>query len=316
MKKSTKTLIALAGIGAVGAHVSLETIARLSFNDLFIVDERYLQTDLFTILPTEDLQQKYLSQIDEQVDWYKDVPKENIKIKSYDGLNLDAALLKANDDHRYIILAHGFNTDRYILLKQAYEFFHRGFNVLLIDQRAYGKSEGKYTTFGFKEHLDLIQWIDYLVKADDEAKIGLYGVSMGAATVMMALGTKLDKHVVFAIEDSGYSDLKELFKVRIEKKFGIISPLAVAYLNRYVKATLGFDLSEVSPYKALENNDIPICIVHAKGDDVVPYSMAKELYHANHGKKVFYPLDTNVHAYACYEDDYFDNLETFYQRYI
>ena len=63
----------------------------------------------------------------------------------------------------------------------------RGRSALLVDQRSCGRSEGSVITFGINESRDLERWIDLVIKEiDPNAKIIITGVSMGAATVMMA----------------------------------------------------------------------------------------------------------------------------------
>lgn len=315
MKKSTKGFLSLVGVGALAAHASLKAISYQMFKKIFEVDDAYLQKDVVDFLPGAELKEKYLNQIDEQVAWFKQMPKKRMQVKSYDGILLDGILIQKNQDHLYMILVHGFNTDRYILLKQAFEFAKRGFNVLMIDQRAYGASDGQYTTFGFKEHLDLIQWIDLIIAQDNEARIGLYGVSMGASTVMMSLGTKLKPNVCFAIEDSGFSELKPQLKLSLQKEIKQGTGLVLNYLENLMKKELGFGFDDVRPIEALKNNEIPICFIHSKDDSIVPYEMASELYAANRGMKAFYPVKSSNHAYACYEDDYFEDLMTFVDKY-
>ena len=51
----------------------------------------------------------------------------------------------------------------------------------MIDQRAHGLSEGKTITFGIKERLDCLCWVEYLVERfGKETQILLTGISMGA----------------------------------------------------------------------------------------------------------------------------------------
>lgn len=316
MKTSTKSIISLLGLGAITAHYSIKAIGDQVFKKVFEVDKNYLQMDLVDFMPTKELKVKYMEQIHSQMAWFKKVNERFLNIKSYDGLLLDGVLISSNDNHKYMILVHGYNSDRYILLKQAYEFYFRGFNILLIDNRAYGKSEGKYTSFGFKEHIDLIQWIDKLVSIDDKAIIGLYGVSMGGATVVMTIGTKVDEHVKFVIEDSGFTNLHDELKCMLKKELSFAPELILNQVDNKLKETLGFSFDDIRPVDALKENEIPICFVHGKGDTIVPYDMALELYEANKGRKAFYPIDTTAHAYACYEDEYFDDLMTFINKYI
>lgn len=315
MKNKGLKIASLIGIGSIGAYASLSLVANEVFKKVFVVDDAYLDLDIDEFFKTEELKNKYLSQSDEHINWYKNSKKQNVNVKSYDGLILDGILFKTADNHQYMILVHGYNCDRYILLKQAYEFSKRGFNILLIDQRAYGKSEGEYTTFGFKEHLDLINWIEYISSIDEEARIGLYGVSMGAATVMLALGTKVNDKVRFAIEDSGYSNLRDEMSMMIQLEVKHGHKAILNSLNRTMINKLGYGLDDIRPVDALKENEIPICFVHAKNDPVVPYDMAKELYNANKGKKAFYPIDSDIHAYTCYNDEYFDDLMEFIDKY-
>lgn len=61
----------------------------------------------------------------------------------------------------------------------------KNYNVLLINLRGHGKSEGNYVDFGVKSRFDILKWLDYININYNSPKIGLYGVSMGASSVMM-----------------------------------------------------------------------------------------------------------------------------------
>ncbi len=62
-----------------------------------------------------------------------------------------------------------------------------GHNVLMIEERAHLESEGHTITFGIKERYDALDWIRYaLQRFGEDTRIILVGISMGAATVLMA----------------------------------------------------------------------------------------------------------------------------------
>ena len=86
-----------------------------------------------------------------------------------------------------------------------------GMNVVLPDLRGHGKSEGTYVGYGYHDRLDLIIWIDRVLGIDPDAVIILHGISMGAATVMMATGEKLPSNIKACIEDAGFSTALEEF---------------------------------------------------------------------------------------------------------
>lgn len=70
----------------------------------------------------------------------------------------------------------------------AKQYYKAGFNILMPDLRGHGDSEGQYTTMGYYESVDVIDWIKEIIKKDPDALIVLHGISMGAATVMLTTG--------------------------------------------------------------------------------------------------------------------------------
>ena len=181
----------------------------------------------------------------------------------------------------------------------------------MIDQRGYGDSEGEYTTFGFKESLDVTQWIQHLRELNPEICIGLYGVSMGAETVMLALANQLPENVKFVIEEAGFVD----FKAFLQHKLQDIPAknVLIQYLDLALRKNFAFSMADISAKNALKNNHIPICFIHSDEDKLIPIEDAKILYHINPGKKYYYPIKGMPHAYACYAKDYFATLHEFIQ---
>ena len=66
------------------------------------------------------------------------------------------------------------------------KYYEMGYNVLLPNNRAHGNSEGNYIGMGWLDKDDIACWVNWINKQDPNAKIILHGVSMGAATTMMA----------------------------------------------------------------------------------------------------------------------------------
>ncbi len=307
-----KKLFLLAGLSAAAAHVAASKGVEAGFEKYFRADPDLDEMDINDVLTTEELRNLYFAEVDKHVDWFRSVKTENQTITSFDGLKLDAVLIRENEGHRYILMAHGYRTDRYLLLKQAYEMSKRGYNILLIDQRGYGHSEGEYTTFGLKESLDVAQWVNQLVKLDPEAEIGLYGVSMGAASVLMALGTTLPENVRFAVSDSAYTNLYDETGFLYGKQAPTGYPVYAFYMNRILKDKLGFKMEDVDCLRAVSRNKIPVLFIHSNTDKTIPYQMGIDLFNANAGYKKFYPLKNCEHVFGCYQDPhYFDNIEQF-----
>lgn len=281
------------------------------FNRYAKVDKSYADHDMSEMFPDSDTYHQYTAKLKENIAWFKAAKSNKVQIHSFDGLLLEGVRVTDNNpDNPLMILLHGYNSDRYALLNQAHEFSAMGFNLLMIDQRSWGKSEGVYTTFGFKESLDLLSWITYLRSEKPDVDIALYGVSMGASTIMKTLGYVLPANVKLAIVDSGYTSLKDLIECQL--KTNVLTPAIAVKIKR----VLGFDIGEIDCKAALAKNEVPILFLHAKEDKTTPSSMASELYEANFGPKAIQFFDKGSHAINCFANGYYDVIADFITKYF
>ena len=123
-------------------------------------------------------------------------------IQAMDGLILWAALVPgAEGCHRWAVCMHGYHDSYESMGAIARHYNDMGWHVLMPDQRGHGQSEGDYVGWGFDERLDLVGWVNWILRRDPEAEILLHGVSMGAATVLMATGGPLPDQVKAAVSD-------------------------------------------------------------------------------------------------------------------
>ena len=121
---------------------------------------------------------------------------EEIQITSFDGCKLFGRYYHLRDGAPLEILFHGYRSCSFRDCSGGHLLSRKmGFNALVIDQRAHGKSSGNTITFGVKEHRDCKMWIDYAVRRfGTDCPIMLSGISMGAATVLMAAGLELPEN--------------------------------------------------------------------------------------------------------------------------
>lgn len=200
---------------------------------------------------------------------------KKIDILSDDNLKL-CGFYKDNNCHKLAILVHGYGSNHKELAPQAKIFEKRGYDLLAIDMRCHGQSEGTNLTMGEKESQDLILWVKKMLEFKRDYKILLYGISMGASTVCLTLGNENLTNVVLAIEDCGYDNAdKEFSYVFSKSKFKFKFLYKIFY--NYTKKSQGLDLKKVDVVNKLKKSKVPILFIHGDSDTFVPTEMVYKL---------------------------------------
>ena len=190
-----------------------------------------------------------------------------------------------------------------------------GDNVLLVDERAHGESEGHTITFGVKERYDCLDWINYVIDTfGKDVKIILHGVSMGGAVVMMAAGAGLPENVIGIVSDSGYTSPKDII-CKVVKDRGFPAKIMWPFIRLGARLFGHFDPEESSALEAMKKNHIPAFFIHGSGDDFVPFEMGAANYRASRGPKVFAAVKGAPHvmAYMYDREKYFRKTDEFYE---
>ncbi len=138
---------------------------------------------------------------------------EHLYITSNDGLNLHNYVLTQPDSNKWVITVHGYGSEGIKMSSYSQNFYNMGYNVIMPDLRGHGNSEGDYIGMGWDERLDIIDIINHIVELDPDSEIVLFGVSMGAATVMNTSGEILPSNVKAIIEDCGYTSTWDEFAI-------------------------------------------------------------------------------------------------------
>jgi len=214
------------------------------------------------------------------------LPQEDVWIRSFDGLRLHGKYFELSPDAPMELMFHGYRGSAERDLPGGVQrCFACGRSALIVDQRCSGKSEGNTITFGVNEHKDCLAWVNYACgRFGPERKIILTGISMGAATVIMAAGKPLPPNVIGVIADCGYSTQGQIIR-KVVREMGLPPKLSYPFVKLGAKIFGKFDLEEFSPMQALETCTVPIAFFHGEADGFVPCAMSEKLYHAYGGKK-------------------------------
>ena len=130
---------------------------------------------------------------------------EDVRFRADDGVALDGWWIPAEPDEGTILLLHGYAKTRLEVLPHAEYLHEAGYNVLLFDWRAHGRSEGAFTSLGYHERRDLRGAVDEALRRSD-APLGALGYSMGAATAI--LGGADDLRIAAVVVDSPFATIE------------------------------------------------------------------------------------------------------------
>ena len=176
------------------------------------------------------------------------------------------------------IICHGHTVNRYSDLKYADIFYRAGFSIVIFDERYFGESTGDFCTLGQNEVRDVAAIIAYTRQIfGQDCVIGLHGESLGAATALLVLQYETPD---FVIADCPFADSKLLFAQWIKRKLHIPIGLIWPILRRRAKRKYDYDVESVSPVAAVQGKNVPICLMHGKSDNLIPYTHSQMLHAA------------------------------------
>ena len=155
---------------------------------------------------------------------------------------------------------------------------------------------------GWTDRLDNLLWLQEILDRDPEAQIVIHGQSMGAACALMMSGEELPEQVKAIISDCAYTDAYSMFAKQMKDWFGLPSFPILDSMNLVLQLRGGYDLKEASALNSVKNADLPILIIHGEEDDMVPVSMAYELYEAVPTEKELLIIPGAGHAQAVDKD--------------
>lgn len=175
------------------------------------------------------------------------------------------------------IICHGHTWNRINSLKYAYLFYNKGYNVVIYDHAYFGQSDGKFTTLGLNEKLDLSAVIDLARRTfGDDAIVALHGESMGAATVLCELGIRSDIDLVVA--DCPFSNTMKYYRELCTHLTHLPGFPIVDFANAMSKRKFGYDFTKVNPIEGVEASNVPICFIHGKADTFIRPSHSEAMF--------------------------------------
>lgn len=287
------------------------------------------------VIPRQDVLRVDLDEMADMAKWeeYKKViapnkewlfaqELEHITIRSRDGLTLHGDFLPAEyRSNKLVICGHGYTGCGLKDCVSIAVFFHRmGYNCLIVDHRAHGKSEGDYVGFGILDRFDMKAWIDCMEKRfEGNAEIVLYGVSMGATIAVMTAGlASLSPSVKAVVADCAFTSPYDVF-AHILKRDYHLPPFPIMNINDMMcRRKAGYGFRDYSTLDAVQSTGVPILFIHGRDDDFVPVWMSEKNYKMCRSPKDILIVDNAAHAASYYENKeaYEAKVNGFLEKYV
>lgn len=266
----------LAGIVLLGLVVA---VSRYCYRLVFYNRNEREEDPL--IIPPGEQYQALSQQMQAMVRQLQSIPYEQVYITSRDGIRLAGKYYHFCDNAPVQLQFHGYRGSGIREFCGGYHIAKSmGFNAIVVDERAHGLSDGHTITFGIKERYDCLDWVNYACERfGKDTPILLSGVSMGAATVLMASDLDMPENVVAITADCPYSSPGEIIR-KVSQDAKIPGWLAYPFVTLGALLFGGFRLWESSAVASVRNTDIPILLVHGEDDLFVPADMSRKIWEA------------------------------------
>lgn len=231
------------------------------------------------------------------IDEFEKLDLKELTIRSFDNLTLYGYLLEG-DPKEVVICVHGYKSSMQEDFADRIEIYRkRGSTVLLLNDRAHGKSEGTYLGFSEHDRRDVAKWVDLINEMYDDPKIYLHGVSMGGATVIHCSNMKL-KNVCGIIDDCGFDSIIGISKHLMNDIYHM-PYFPFGYLAWFWSIIItGISFNTSIGEDCVRDTDIPILFIHGRQDNYVPCWMSEKMYKACASAKELHLIDDCGHAAA------------------
>lgn len=246
----------------------------------------------------------YIPDIRAAKEWLSKKPQEDVYITSTDGLKLHATYFPCEGSKRAVVCFHGYTSEGLNDFSSIAKFYmEHQYNLLIVDERSHGKSEGTYIGFGCLDRHDAKKWMEYAVdRIGEDCELILHGISMGAATVLMSTGLKLPTQVKGAISDCAFTSAWDVFSSVLKTMYHLPPFPLMNIADKMNRQKAGYGLDECNAKREVAKAQIPILFIHGDADTFVPCSMVYELYEACKAQKQLLIIEGASHAEAYYKD--------------
>lgn len=284
-------VISALGMIVFAYYVTVKYLTRRSFSKNYLRRKKHIIKD-----------SGFRNFMRKSVENFSSVVNENMEIITSDGLKLKGFLYRTEQpSDKSVICVHGYRGNGIKDMSFIAPFFlSHGYNVLLVDNRAHGASEGNIIGMGVLDRYDILKWTDALLEKTSSRVIFLYGISMGAATVLMSASLGLPPEVKGIIADCGFTSPWEQFRYLFRHKAHIPPALVLPFVRRFALKIAGYDIKGADTREVLADSPLPVLLIHGKKDAFVPPYMSEQNNEVCNSHHELYLVEAAGHAKSYY----------------
>lgn len=196
-----------------------------------------------------------------------------IQVRSDDGTALAGRMIPGTKRLRpWVLLLHGIGGSWRDSLAFSRIYAAHDCNIMLVDMRAHGESEGEWTGSGWLDRRDIIAWCSWIIaRTGEEAQIIIHGTGMGATAALFAAEEKdFPTQARAIVSDSAYIDVWNQTALRLGDGFAKPQPMLDLCRTMLRKSKGGYDLGKGNILPGIQNISTPLFIMHGEEDACTP----------------------------------------------
>jgi len=228
--------------------------------------------------------------------------REDFNVRAPDGAMLRGWTVRsAMPNGSWVVVFHGVADNRYGMIEHARMLLQAGYNIVMMDQRAHGASDGAIASYGWLERKDTSAVIDALETAAHPEHLFALGNSMGAGIALESAG--VDKRIEAVVAEAPFADLQEAAYdyagLQRSPLLGetLFAPGAWTVVYHGQKLA-GFPAGEVSSVKAVQQRAFPLLLICDGADAVLPCRHSERILRAATEAKELWKVPGALHTGA------------------
>ncbi len=228
--------------------------------------------------------------------------REDFDVRASDGALLRGWKVRAsNSNGAWVLAFHGVGDNRIGVVSHSEFMLRAGYNVVLMDSRRHGESEGEIATYGWLERNDARAIVDALVAFEHPTHIFDLGESMGAGIALQCAAA--DPRIEAVAAEAPFASLREASYdyagLRWSPLLGktLFAPFGWMLVSRG-ESLAAFSASGISPEKAVAERAFPVLLICDANDVALPCRHAERIYAAARGPKSLWVVPGAFHTGA------------------